>query len=142
MIDEIAGSYRKRAQWSFVVNIPGTYNGDMFAFAKKTKRWKYEGMSLRAVAKKHGFLKMGGRRPPRDERISSTGFSPGGLFQFVDNGFRTQQELAIQDPVEYKLVMERKDLRWKKWAETLLVRLKSSCRFIDSIGSGGKRHGH
>jgi hypothetical protein len=61
MIDEIAGSYRKRAQWSFVVNIPGTYNGDMFAFAKKTKRWKYEGMSLRAVAKKHGFLKMGGR---------------------------------------------------------------------------------
>jgi hypothetical protein len=35
-----------------------------------------------------------------DERISFTQFSAGGLFRFVDNGFRTQDELAAEDPVE------------------------------------------
>ncbi|KAF7369749.1 hypothetical protein MVEN_00306700 [Mycena venus] len=36
----------------------------------------------------------------------------GGLFHYVDNGFRTEKELAEQDPEQYARVCEQKDARW------------------------------
>ncbi|KAJ7185117.1 hypothetical protein B0H12DRAFT_1040432, partial [Mycena haematopus] len=48
-----------------------------------------------------------------EERISFTQFSAGGLFRFVDNGFRTQEQLATEDPEEYRRVMKSKDSRWE-----------------------------
>ncbi|KAF8188313.1 hypothetical protein K438DRAFT_1972511 [Mycena galopus ATCC 62051] len=49
-----------------------------------------------------------------EERISFTQFTAGGLFRFVDNGFRTQAELAAQDPVEYARMVERNESRWEE----------------------------
>ncbi|KAJ7202707.1 hypothetical protein B0H12DRAFT_1206336 [Mycena haematopus] len=48
-----------------------------------------------------------------EERISFTQFTAGGLFRFVDNGFRTQEQLAAQDPEEYTRLMRLKDSRWE-----------------------------
>src|ERR1700761_1401388 len=52
-----------------------------------------------------------------EERASFTLFTAGGLFRFVDNGFRTEDELAAQDPVEFARVMECKKRRWKDGVE-------------------------
>ncbi|KAJ7791276.1 hypothetical protein B0H14DRAFT_3500617 [Mycena olivaceomarginata] len=49
-----------------------------------------------------------------DERVSFTQFTAGGLFRYTDHGFRTQAELAAEDPVEYERVMEQRERRWKK----------------------------
>ncbi|KAJ6456046.1 hypothetical protein C8R45DRAFT_1186835, partial [Mycena sanguinolenta] len=48
-----------------------------------------------------------------DERISFTQFTAGNLFRYVDNGFRTQEQLALEDPVKYKEMMALKDSRWE-----------------------------
>ncbi|KAJ7260848.1 hypothetical protein B0H12DRAFT_1013847, partial [Mycena haematopus] len=48
-----------------------------------------------------------------DERISFTQFTAGGLFRFVDNGFRTQEQLAAEDPDEYERVIKAKESRWE-----------------------------
>ncbi|KAJ7445564.1 hypothetical protein B0H11DRAFT_1746769 [Mycena galericulata] len=50
---------------------------------------------------------------PGEERVSFTQFTPGGIFRFVDNGFRTIEELAQADPTEYARVMALKDSRWE-----------------------------
>ncbi|KAJ7868476.1 hypothetical protein B0H13DRAFT_2236632 [Mycena leptocephala] len=49
-----------------------------------------------------------------EERISFTQYSAGGLFRYVDNGMRTQEQLAAQDPVEYERLMELKESRWEE----------------------------
>ncbi|KAJ7353253.1 hypothetical protein DFH08DRAFT_692034, partial [Mycena albidolilacea] len=49
-----------------------------------------------------------------EERISFTQFTTGSLFRFVDNGFRTQNELQAQDPEEYQRIMGLKESRWEK----------------------------
>ncbi|KAF7361039.1 hypothetical protein MSAN_01134400 [Mycena sanguinolenta] len=48
-----------------------------------------------------------------EERISFTQFTAGGLFRYVDNGFRTQEQLAQEDPGEYARMMELKGSRWQ-----------------------------
>ncbi|KAJ7818941.1 hypothetical protein B0H13DRAFT_1921973 [Mycena leptocephala] len=48
-----------------------------------------------------------------EERTSFTQYSPGGVFRYVDNGFRTVNELAEADPAEYERLMELKERRWE-----------------------------
>ncbi|KAJ7816822.1 hypothetical protein B0H13DRAFT_2217964 [Mycena leptocephala] len=48
-----------------------------------------------------------------DKRISFTQFTAGGIFRYVDNGFRTEDELAAADPAEYERMMELKSSRWE-----------------------------
>ncbi|KAJ7500711.1 hypothetical protein B0H11DRAFT_1714051 [Mycena galericulata] len=47
-----------------------------------------------------------------DKRISVTQYTPGGLFRYVDNGFRTEAALAEQDPVEFARLAALKGSRW------------------------------
>ncbi|KAF8158739.1 hypothetical protein K438DRAFT_1909999 [Mycena galopus ATCC 62051] len=49
-----------------------------------------------------------------EERISFTQFTAGGIFRFVDNGFRTQAELEAEDPAEYARMAEKKESRWEE----------------------------
>ncbi|KAF7347991.1 hypothetical protein MSAN_01751200 [Mycena sanguinolenta] len=49
-----------------------------------------------------------------EERISFAQFSAGNLFRYVDNGFRTQEDLVAEDPAEYKRLMGLKDSRWEE----------------------------
>ncbi|KAJ7233283.1 hypothetical protein B0H12DRAFT_1028599 [Mycena haematopus] len=49
-----------------------------------------------------------------EERISFTQFTAGGLFRYVDNGFRTQDQLAAEDPAEYERMMAKKEVRWEE----------------------------
>ncbi|KAF8150418.1 hypothetical protein K438DRAFT_1624472 [Mycena galopus ATCC 62051] len=49
-----------------------------------------------------------------EERISFTQFTAGSLFRYVDNGFRTQTQLATEDPVEHDRLMNTKESRWEK----------------------------
>ncbi|KAJ7093862.1 hypothetical protein B0H15DRAFT_776299 [Mycena belliarum] len=48
-----------------------------------------------------------------DQRASFTQYTSGAIFRYVDNGFRTEEELAAQDPVEYKRVCEQKETRFR-----------------------------
>jgi hypothetical protein len=47
-----------------------------------------------------------------DERISFTQFTAGGLFRYMDNGFRTQAEFAAEDPLAYAKAMDARESRW------------------------------
>ncbi|KAJ7089280.1 hypothetical protein B0H15DRAFT_780112 [Mycena belliarum] len=47
-----------------------------------------------------------------DQRASFTQYTAGGIFRYVDNGFRTEAELALQDPEEYDRMCTAKDARW------------------------------
>ncbi|KAF8209478.1 hypothetical protein K438DRAFT_1572213, partial [Mycena galopus ATCC 62051] len=49
-----------------------------------------------------------------EEHISFTQFTAGNLFRYVDNGFRTQTQLATEDPVEHDRLMNAKESRWEK----------------------------
>lgn len=53
--------------------------------------------------------------PIRDgeTRQSFTQYTPGGLFRYYDNGFRTESELFEEDEEEYWRVMGQKDTRWE-----------------------------
>lgn len=46
-------------------------------------------------------------------RVSFTQYCPGGLFRWVDNGGRVQDELKGQDPAEYERLEALKDRRWE-----------------------------
>jgi hypothetical protein len=48
-----------------------------------------------------------------ETRTSFTQFCAGGLFRYVDNGFRTDRELEDEDPEEFKRMLEQKEGRWK-----------------------------
>ncbi|KAJ7075472.1 hypothetical protein B0H15DRAFT_791807 [Mycena belliarum] len=48
-----------------------------------------------------------------DCRISFTQFTAGGLMRFVDNGFRTESQLAAEDPDEYERLAKLKETRWE-----------------------------
>jgi len=48
-----------------------------------------------------------------DVRASFTQYCPGGLFRFVDYGFRKEQGLKTQDPALYEEVCRLRPERWK-----------------------------
>ncbi|KAJ7834144.1 hypothetical protein B0H14DRAFT_2363952 [Mycena olivaceomarginata] len=48
------------------------------------------------------------------ERISFTQFTGGGLFRWIDNGGRTAEELARDDPAEYARLMAKRETRWQE----------------------------
>jgi hypothetical protein len=48
-----------------------------------------------------------------ESRSSFTQYAQGGLFRYVDNGFRLQQQLERDDSLEYKRIMALKESRWK-----------------------------
>jgi hypothetical protein len=49
-----------------------------------------------------------------DVRVSFTQYCAGGIFRFVDNGFRTQDQLKEDDPEEFELLEGEKDRRWQE----------------------------
>ncbi|KAJ7748710.1 hypothetical protein B0H14DRAFT_2406021 [Mycena olivaceomarginata] len=49
-----------------------------------------------------------------DEHVSFPQFTAGGLFRYMDYGFRTEAELAAEDPAEYERVMGRREGRWRE----------------------------
>jgi hypothetical protein len=51
---------------------------------------------------------------PGNTRASFTQFTAGGLFRYVDNGYRTEGELAEEDPAEYACLVEKKQSRWEE----------------------------
>ncbi|KAH6905686.1 hypothetical protein BKA70DRAFT_1503121 [Coprinopsis sp. MPI-PUGE-AT-0042] len=46
-------------------------------------------------------------------------FTPGGIFRYVDNGFRTEGQLKAQDKAGYKEMMEKKKTRWEEGLKKL-----------------------
>ncbi|KAJ7690435.1 hypothetical protein B0H14DRAFT_2420447 [Mycena olivaceomarginata] len=48
-----------------------------------------------------------------ETRTSFTQFSPGGIFRYVDNGFRTVNQLVEEDPAEYERLVDLKEKRWE-----------------------------
>ncbi|KAJ7318248.1 hypothetical protein DFH08DRAFT_714882 [Mycena albidolilacea] len=54
-----------------------------------------------------------------ETRISFTQFSPGGIFRYVDNGFRTVNQLAEEDPAEYQRLVDLKEKRWEMGLDLL-----------------------
>ncbi|KAJ7106235.1 hypothetical protein C8R44DRAFT_638622, partial [Mycena epipterygia] len=48
-----------------------------------------------------------------DQRASFTQYTSGGLIRFVDNGFRTEKDLAEEDPAEYERISALKEARWQ-----------------------------
>ncbi|KAJ7233543.1 hypothetical protein C8J57DRAFT_1577437, partial [Mycena rebaudengoi] len=50
---------------------------------------------------------------PGDKRGSFTQYTAGGLMRYVDNGFRTERELAENDPEEYARMCLLKETRWE-----------------------------
>lgn len=49
-------------------------------------------------------------------RMSFTQYSAGGIFRFVDNGFRTEATLLAEDPTAHQEMMEKKKTRWQMGA--------------------------
>ncbi|KAJ7263200.1 hypothetical protein B0H12DRAFT_1269142 [Mycena haematopus] len=52
-----------------------------------------------------------------EKRASFTQFSAGGIFRYVDNGFRTVEQLEDEDPAEYGRLMAKKASRWTEGLE-------------------------
>ncbi|KAJ7862693.1 hypothetical protein B0H13DRAFT_2354532 [Mycena leptocephala] len=48
-----------------------------------------------------------------EKRASFTQFSAGGIFRYVDNGCRTEEQLAEEDPEEHERLMALKASRWE-----------------------------
>ncbi|KAJ7911151.1 hypothetical protein B0H13DRAFT_1614874 [Mycena leptocephala] len=51
---------------------------------------------------------------PEEKRASFTQFSAGGIFRYVDNGFRTEEQLEEENPEEYERLMDLKASRWEE----------------------------
>lgn len=49
-----------------------------------------------------------------ETRVSFTQYCAGGIFRWVDNGFRTEAELAIEDQEEYQRIQLLKESRWEQ----------------------------
>jgi hypothetical protein len=45
-------------------------------------------------------------------RVSFTQFTPGGIFRYVENGFRTEGEFKAEDKDGYEAMMMKKKTRW------------------------------
>ncbi|KAF7325184.1 hypothetical protein MKEN_00562500 [Mycena kentingensis (nom. inval.)] len=63
-----------------------------------------------------------------EECASFTQWSAGGLFRFVDNGFRTEAQFAAAEPKKFEAAMARKPKRWAQG-----VKLWSTINEIASI---------
>lgn len=50
---------------------------------------------------------------PGEVRQSFTQYTGGGLFRYVDYGFRTEKELAAQDPEEHRRLTGLKEGKWE-----------------------------
>ncbi|KAJ3515849.1 hypothetical protein NLJ89_g1503 [Agrocybe chaxingu] len=57
-----------------------------------------------------------------DARASFTQFCAGGLFRYVDNGFRTEASIKKKSKAEYRRICEEKKLRWKNGLSLLTNR--------------------
>jgi hypothetical protein len=68
-----------------------------------------------------------------ERRVSFTQFSTGGIFRYVDNGFRTVEQLEEQDPVEYERLMAKRASRWAEGLG-LLSTLDQLSRTEEEIG--------
>lgn len=51
---------------------------------------------------------------PGDSHSSFTQYAPGGLFRYVDYGFRLENKLRAEDPALFQEKMEEHPRRWKK----------------------------
>ncbi|KAJ7910569.1 hypothetical protein B0H13DRAFT_2232895 [Mycena leptocephala] len=51
---------------------------------------------------------------PPEKRASFTQFSAGGIFRYIDNGFRTEEQLEEENPEEYERLMDLKASRWEE----------------------------
>jgi predicted 2-oxoglutarate/Fe(II)-dependent dioxygenase YbiX len=51
---------------------------------------------------------------PGEKRASFTQFSAGGIFRYVDNGFRTEEQLEEDNREEYERLMDLKASRWEE----------------------------
>jgi hypothetical protein len=49
-----------------------------------------------------------------DERISFTQFTAGGLFRWMDNGRRTDEQLRREDPAEYSRLLAKRESHWEE----------------------------
>lgn len=58
----------------------------------------------------HGNTPVG----PKETRLSFTQFVPGGLFRYVDNGFRTEGKLKRKNKKLYCEKMAEKEGRWER----------------------------
>jgi hypothetical protein len=56
---------------------------------------------------------------PGERRASFTQYCSGGLFRWVDNGFRTEAALATENPDEFARMTALKETRWKTGLELL-----------------------
>ena len=56
---------------------------------------------------------------PYEVRLSFTQFVPGGLFQYIDNGFRTEKGLLKKSKRLYRGKMAEKSMRWEKVLKTI-----------------------
>lgn len=48
-----------------------------------------------------------------ESRVLFTQYCAGGIFRWVDNGFRTEAALSREDPEEYARIAALKESRWK-----------------------------
>jgi hypothetical protein len=53
-------------------------------------------------------------------RHSFTQFTPGNIFRYVENGFRTDKALAAEDPDAYQTAMQEREGRWAEKVKLLL----------------------
>ncbi|KAF8190098.1 hypothetical protein BJ912DRAFT_850297 [Pholiota molesta] len=56
---------------------------------------------------------------PGDARASFTQYAPGGLFRYVDYGFRLEKELKKQDPKLHRAMLNRRPDNWRIGLELL-----------------------
>ena len=47
-----------------------------------------------------------------ETRVSFTQYCAGGIFRYVDNGFRTEKEMLSQDPEAHAAMISAKETRW------------------------------
>ncbi|KAF8056168.1 hypothetical protein FPV67DRAFT_1431887 [Lyophyllum atratum] len=66
-----------------------------------------------------------------ESRVSFTQYCSGGLFRFVDNGFRTEKQLQREDPEEYGRIVELKKTHWQ-WGLSLYSRLEDIVSRVSS----------
>jgi hypothetical protein len=51
---------------------------------------------------------------PGDTRASFTQYAAGGLFRYIDYGFRTQKKIAKEDPNLWALILRKREKNWAK----------------------------
>ncbi|KAJ7259450.1 hypothetical protein C8J57DRAFT_1233798 [Mycena rebaudengoi] len=71
----------------------------------------------------------------RDKHVSFMQFTASGLMHFVNNGFRTEKQLAEEDPMEYECMWEPKKMRWEMGLRLLNTIDKLLLAPLDSVAT-------